>query len=123
MWAKERMVLNMALDPQSIGKRIKKYRTQKNMSQEELAALIYVTPVHISYVENGSRTPSLDLLVLIANALEVTADDLLAENLTSSSAMVESTLFKELQDCNPDEEKILTSTFTFLKNLLRNCGI
>ncbi len=113
----------MALDPQSIGKRIKKYRTQKNMSQEELAALIYVTPVHISYVENGSRTPSLDLLVLIANALEVTADDLLAENLTSSSAMVESTLFKELQDCNPDEEKILTSTFTFLKNLLRNCGI
>ena len=60
----------MAIDYESIGKRIKHYRTQKKLSQEELGKAVFATPVHISYIETGARTPSLEILILIANALD-----------------------------------------------------
>ena len=47
----------MAIDYESIGKRIKHYRTQKKLSQEELGKAVFATPVHISYIETGARTP------------------------------------------------------------------
>ena len=72
----------MAIDYESIGKRIKHYRTQKKLSQEELGKAVFATPVHISYIETGARTPSLEILILIANALDVSADDLLTVSYT-----------------------------------------
>ena len=59
----------MAIDYESIGKRIKHYRTQKKLSQEELGKAVFATPVHISYIETGARTPSLEILILIANGM------------------------------------------------------
>ena len=72
----------MALDSIAIGKRIKQYRTQKQLSQEDLGNVIGVTRKHLSKIEIGERAPTLDLLILIANALDVSADDLLVGNLT-----------------------------------------
>ena len=106
----------MAIDYESIGKRIKHYRTQKKLSQEELGKAVFATPVHISYIETGARTPSLEILILIANALDVSADDLLRDNLEHSSSPVG-------MDCNEGEKAILTKTLTFLKNLLGEYGI
>ena len=97
----------MAIDYESIGKRIKHYRTQKKLSQEELGKAVFATPVHISYIETGARTPSLEILILIANALDVSADDLLRDDL----------------ERNEGEKAILTKTLTFLKNLLGEYGI
>ena len=78
----------MAVDYESIGRRIKRYRMDKKLSQEELGQEILTSSVHISYVESGSRKLSLELLVSIANALDVSADDLLTDNLKHSSSPV-----------------------------------
>ena len=75
----------MAVDYESIGRRIKRYRMDKKLSQEELGQEILTSSVHISYVESGSRKLSLELLVSIANALDVSADDLLQRSTTFSS--------------------------------------
>ena len=113
----------MAVDYESIGKRIKHYRTEKRLSQEELATEIHTTSVYLSYIENGSRSPSLELLVMIANALDVSADDLLTDNLKHSSSPVGTEIHDLLLDCNHDEKAILTRMLTFLKGLLSEFGI
>ena len=113
----------MALDYESIGKRIKRYRTDKGLSQEDLSQVVFITPVYLSYIENGSRTPSLEMLVMLANALDVSADDLLTDNLKHSSSPVSTEIHDLLLDCNQDEKTILTKTVKFLKATLSEFGI
>jgi len=113
----------LAVDYESIGKRIKHYRTQKMMSQEALEQIVFASSNHISYIETGVKTPSLELLILIANALDVSADDLLTDNLKHSSSPVGTEIHELLLDCNHDEKAILTRTLTFLKGLLSEFGI
>ena len=78
----------MALDYESIGKRIKGYRTQRNISQEELSERINAGPRYITKVENAVIRPSLESMVYIANALNVSSDDLLHDNLTVSTSIL-----------------------------------
>ena len=114
---------HLAIDYESIGRRIKHYRTEKRLSQEELANTIHTTAVYISYIESGSRAPSLETLINISNALDVSADDLLTDNLKHSSSPVGTEIHDLLLDCNHDEKAILTRTLTFLKGLLSEFGI
>ena len=113
----------MALDYKSIGKRIKRYRMDKKMSQEELSQIVAVNYQHISNIEIGRKYPSLELLVLIANALDVSADDLLTDNLKHSSSPVGTEIHDLLLDCNNDEKAILTKTVKFLKATLVEHGV
>ena len=113
----------MALDYESIGKRIKRYRTDKKMSQEELGQAVGTVYKHVSNIETGAKAPSLELLVMIANALDVSADDLLTDNLKHSSSPVGTEIHDLLLDCNNDEKAILTKTVKFLKATLVEYGV
>ncbi|SHH84384.1 Helix-turn-helix [Caloranaerobacter azorensis DSM 13643] len=53
------------------GSNVKKYRLQKGISQEKLAALSGLHRTYISAVERGTRSISLDNIKKIANALEI----------------------------------------------------
>ena len=54
-----------------LGKRIKSLRKEKGLTQEELGKIINVTKVSICCYENGTRTPTLDTLIDLANSLGV----------------------------------------------------
>ena len=78
------------IDIESIGSRVKYHRLRNKISQEELAELAQVSRVHISYLERGERIPSMESFINIANALNVSADELLANNLlVTGSNMVD----------------------------------
>ena len=113
----------MAVDYESIGRRIKYFRNEKNMSQEDLAEAVGTINKHISNIELGTKGPSVEMLILIANALDVSADDLLTDNLKHSSSPVGTEIHDLLLDCNHDEKAILTRTLTFLKGLLSEFGV
>ena len=74
----------MTLNYLIIGKRIKEARKKKHLSQAQLCELVGLSNGYISYIETASKGVSLDALVRIANALNVTADELLAENLLTN---------------------------------------
>lgn len=57
--------------------RIRKHRQLKSMTQDVLAEKVGVSPAYIGMIERGERAPSLDVFILIANELSVTADELL----------------------------------------------
>ena len=113
----------MAIDYKSIGKQIKKYRTQKGISQEELGRIISVNSEHLSRVETGRKYPSLELTIMIANALEVSVDDLLGGNLSHPSSAVGSEMHALLVSCNDDEREMLIRIVRFMRELFTEFGI
>ena len=109
----------MAIEYESIGKRIKQFRTERNISQEKLGDLISATGNHISRIESGRRIPSVESLILIANALNVTADDLLVDSLTRVKLTDDQEFKRLLAGCNEKERKILIRLLQFMKDLLK----
>jgi transcriptional regulator with XRE-family HTH domain len=67
----------MYVDYTKIGKRIRATRKQRGLSQERLAEMAEVGTGHISHIENGHTKVSVQTLVNICNALDVSADELL----------------------------------------------
>jgi transcriptional regulator with XRE-family HTH domain len=65
---------------QNLGSRIKEERTKSRLTQEKLAELVGCNDSYIGQIERGNKNPSLEMIVNIANALNVTVDFLLADN-------------------------------------------
>lgn len=59
------------------GLRVRELRSEKTISQEELAALTELDRTYISGIERGKRNLSLKNILKIASALNVTASQLL----------------------------------------------
>jgi len=111
------------IDYSKIGARIKGYRNEKGLSQEELGIKVSVDHRHISGIESGRKSPSLELIIRIANALEVSADDILVDALDHSTATTGDEIHFLLLDCTDAERKMLTRTMKFMKALLSEFGI
>lgn len=62
----------------AIGDIIRKYRKNKGMTQEEMAACLGVTPPAVNKWEKGNTLPDITLLVPIARLLGITTDELLS---------------------------------------------
>lgn len=60
-----------------IGKRIRRLRKQRELTQEELAEKVGVSTTHVGLVETGKRRMSLKTLQKVANALKVKVKDLI----------------------------------------------
>lgn len=73
------------MDYQLLGLNIRNYRVKLGWTQERLAREIGVSTSFIGHIERGSRTASLDTLVLICNAMDIGADQLLGANLQPKS--------------------------------------
>lgn len=74
-------VLFMEINYKKLGKRIQSARRETGLSQEQLAEAIGKSPSAVSTIETGKRGASLETLIRIANALQVSADYLLADQL------------------------------------------
>lgn len=73
-----------------IGTKIKELRLAKNLTQETLAAKLYISPQAVSKWEQGISVPDTLLLVPLSDALGVTVDYLLREASNSSEIDIHS---------------------------------
>lgn len=110
----------MALNHFALGAKIQAARMKRQLTQMELAERIDRSPTYLSYVENGYKGMSLETLVNVANALQVTADELLADSLESTAAVSNHTFTGILQDCSVYEQHILLDIATAAKKALRD---
>ena len=77
----------------------------------------------LSAVLRGATKLSLPTLVNIANALEVTVDELLCDSLPASRNVLERDVAQLLSDCSHMELKIITETILALKESLRKANL
>ena len=64
-----------------IGKQIRKYRTEQNLSQDDLADKVYVTRQTISNWENDRNYPDIRSLVLLSSVFGISLDILVKGDL------------------------------------------
>lgn len=89
---------------QMIGIRIAEIRKQKGLTQETLAGKMEVSPKYLSSIERGKENPTLNMLINLADSLEVELEQIFTfiqiEDPKRRKALLESLLKKA------DDEKI-----------------
>ena len=101
-----------------IGERIKKYRKEKDMTQDALAQALAVSPQSISKWECGDGYPDITLLPTIANFFEVTVDELIGNDEISAKEDVQKNFFDIVHTLPHDQQ--LELAYKYYKKYPRN---
>lgn len=109
----------MEFNYKAIGKRIKIARIKAELTQERLSETVSISPSHMSNIETGTTRVSLTTLVTIANALSVTADNLLCDSIIKARTPFEKDISQILEDCDEYELRMLADMAQALKTALR----
>lgn len=107
----------MNVDYFKIGERIRKMRRAHDISQEVLAEMVDVSTTHMSHIETGNTKMSLEVLVDIANALNVSID-----YLVFGEEKEENKYYRQLEGIlatsTPDNARIMLGMVDSLNKLL-----
>ncbi len=113
----------MEVDMISLGKRIRNIRKRKKWTLEMLSERTGFSIVLLSQIENGTRTGKLDTLITIANALEVSIEDILIDSLLFTNAGNRSKHEDDLSylflDCSENESRFLIKNAENVKDLIK----
>lgn len=107
------------IDYIQLGKRLKRYRQKAHLTQEMLADKIDVATSTIAHAENGTSKPSLPLILKVANALNVTVDQLLCDSLPVAETYLEKDIADLLADCSIREKQIIHDIISATKETFR----
>ena len=108
-------------------KNLKKYRTEKGISQEELAKKVGVHTTHLSRYERGLSQPSIEVAQKLAEAFDISVDELIQgsadENIRKTIKDRELlNLFHKVQVLEEEKQKTvkdLISAFIFKEDVQR----
>ena len=109
----------MSVDYKDMGKRIREFRESKHMTQAALSELAGIEPSNLSHIERAATNVSLPTLMNIANALEVSLDELVCGSLIRSEHIAVRQLNELLSDCTPDELQAVIEMVKVTKRILR----
>lgn len=110
----------MELDKKALGERISQYREKRGITQMKLAEDLDVSPTHVSYMEKGKRGLALERLILVANVLHVSTDQLLVDYLENTIELTSFEFADLLSDCSEYERRVLLKIVTSAKTALRD---
>ena len=100
------MVMNM--ERKTLGKRINIVRKDHGINAEQLSEICNINATYLRQIEGGTKLPSLPVFVDICNALKISPDYLLQDELVSNelSAIHELT---ELWECSTPSKQSLAA--------------
>ncbi|MBE5905399.1 MAG: helix-turn-helix transcriptional regulator [Lachnospiraceae bacterium] len=104
-----------------IGKRIRFYRNQCELTQEELAEKCDVHPTYIGQLERGEKTPSLDVLFRISKHLQVSMTFLLddVETILSSKSSSTFNIYQRVMQLPSKKQKALIEILDWMDQYLK----
>lgn len=108
----------MKIDNVLIGAKIRHYREIKGYSQDKLAIMVDVSERHIRYIESGHKGLSVALLISLANALDIRADDLLEDYLKRSTEPQATELITIINNSSSKQKAILADMLKHMHTLL-----
>ena len=111
------LIGGVAMELESIGRNIRKYRLMKKLRQEDLAEKADLSINYIGAIERGEKIPSLETLIVIINALGVSADMVLVDVVDTGYAVKDSLLAEKLDKLSAkDRAKIYDVIDTMIKH-------
>lgn len=109
---------NSRIDTIELGSRIRQARTDRNMSQIELAEACGISIPYVSDIERGKKCFSVDILQRIALALQVSTDWLLRLNIPQTPYAYHAEAAALLEDCSSEEALFLLDLLKVTKDLM-----
>ena len=109
----------MKINYLDIGKRVRSARIAKGFTQEQLAEMVEAGTTHISHIETGNTIPSMKTFIAIVNALDISSDELLCDNIVKAKAVFQNEIAKETEDCSDKEIRVIVATVKSMKAALR----
>lgn len=101
----------------NFGSKIVELRKAKNWSQEELAKHIQSSRIMIGKYERNDNSPSIEVLLKIANAFDVSVDYLIGEGSLSS---YDKEVLKRIEDIEKLDEETKSKLFFLIDNVIQN---
>lgn len=103
----------------ALGKRIRETRITKGYTQQDLADRADVGVVYISEIERGIKMPSLNIFIKIIDALDVSADYILRDEISTGKVYVCMEITEKLLALTSSQRKTATDILNaYLDNLL-----
>jgi len=93
-----------------IGQAIKKARTAKGMTREQLARIVDYDPRHLQAIENEGQKPSLELFIQLVTMFGVSVDEYIFPDNEVKKSSVRRRLDAELDKLNDKELSIVEAT-------------
>ena len=108
------------MEYESIGRNIRKYRTEHKLKQDELAEKAGLSSNYIGMVERGEKIPSLESLINILNSLDISADMVLCDELSIGYRMKNSLLLERIAKLSKEDQQIV---YAVIESLVENLRI
>lgn len=108
------------IDYKSLGIRVRNVRVRQGFTQEEVANKANLSLSHVSNVETANTKVSLPTLKLLADILDTTVDEFLADSQVNEKIIHQNDIAAELEDCTPSEARYLATMVKNEKANLRN---
>jgi len=99
------------MDKVILGKRIREQRELKKLKQEKFAEMVGISNIHLSEIERGKKTPSMEAFIRIVNALDVPADVFLRYEVKGAKAYLLNDITEKMQDLTPAQLKMIVELF------------
>lgn len=104
----------MSLEKGILGNTIRNSRIKKGLSQETLAEMVGITPTHLKHIESEHRKPSIDVLIEIAQILQMSIDNIIFPQ-ESEIILKINEIENGLSDCTANELQIMLDVLYSLK--------
>lgn len=95
------------MDLKSIGENVKKLRAKKGITQSHLAEMADISTVHISHIETGAVSMSMESLISICSALDTTPDSVLLGEYQLSQSSTSAIINEYIEKMTSDEKRLL----------------
>lgn len=106
------------MDKAELGSRIREARLAKGFTQEVLAEIAEIGVMYYGEVERGVKMPSMKTFIKIINALDVSADYILRNEVSSGKPFVLNDITKKLEKLSPQQRKVASDILdAYIKNI------
>lgn len=83
------------------GHRLRTYRKEKGLTIEKLAEQVGLSPNYLGDVERGKKLPSMATFIRLVNVLDISADELLKDEVNRADYLVDAEISSRLAGLTP----------------------
>lgn len=106
------------MDKLVLGKKLRDARKKKGYTQHAFAEIAGIGNVYLGEIERGLKMPSLSIFIKLIEALDVSADYILRDELTSGKEYIYDEITQKMQNLTPRQRKTVADILdAYLQNL------